>query len=201
MVGAVGFGAVTGALALPWLDRAWRRWAGAVWIRADGGRACRTGAPADPRRRRRGLRRRGRGLDHGSLFSQRRRPAVPARLGARPRARALWTGLLRLHDSAGALGWGALASLTTIPLALVAAAGLMLAGVGLMRSKPLSMQPSDLTPAGIWPEPQVAPPCRRPRPVMVVIEYLIDRPGRQLSAWRPNASLPSAVATAHTNGA
>ncbi len=93
--------------------------------------------------------------------------------------------------TAGALGWGALASLTSIPLALLAAAALMLAGVGLMRGRPLPAQPADLAPAGIWPEPEVATAVPGDRgPVMVVIEYLID-PARE-AAFRQAAERLSA---------
>jgi MFS family permease len=77
--------------------------------------------------------------------------------------------------TAGSLGWGALASFASIPLALLAAAVLMLAGIVLMRGKPLPATTSDLTAVSLWPEPALAAPVPGDRgPVMVTIEYVID---------------------------
>ena len=74
----------------------------------------------------------------------------------------------------GSLGWGALATWTSIPVALaIAAAGLLLA-ILLTRSYQLSSSPGDLTPSGHWPEPIVAAEIPGDRgPVMVTIEYRI----------------------------
>ncbi len=191
MVGAVGFGAVTGALALPWLDRrlgadglvqAGSALTAAVLavlallpIHAVAVAACAVAGVG--------------WIMVLSCLNVAAQQSLPD--WVRGRGLALYGLAFFGSMTAGALGWGALASLTTIPLALVAAAGLMLAGVGLMRSKPLSMQPSDLTPAGIWPEPQVAAPVPGDRgPVMVVIEYLID-PARE-TAFRLAAERLSA---------
>jgi MFS family permease len=76
--------------------------------------------------------------------------------------------------TAGSLGWGALATWTGIPFALaVAAIGLALA-IPLTRSYQLSFSPGDLTPSGHWPEPIVAAEIPGDRgPVMVTIEYQI----------------------------
>ncbi len=74
----------------------------------------------------------------------------------------------------GSLGWGALATWTSIPIALaVAATGLVLA-IPLTRSYRLSVFPGDLTPSGHWPEPIVAAAIPDDHgPVMVTIEYRI----------------------------
>lgn len=74
----------------------------------------------------------------------------------------------------GSLGWGALATWTGIPTALaVAATGLVLA-IPLTRGYQLSSAPGDLTPSGHWPEPIVAAGIPGDRgPVMVTIEYRI----------------------------
>lgn len=74
----------------------------------------------------------------------------------------------------GSLGWGALATWIGIPIALaVAAAGLVVA-IPLTRGYQLSVAPGDLTPSGHWPEPIVAAEIPGDRgPVMVTIEYRI----------------------------
>lgn len=76
--------------------------------------------------------------------------------------------------TAGSLGWGALALWTSIPIALaVAAAGLVLA-IPMMRSHQLSVPSGDLTPSAHWPEPIVAAEIEGDRgPVMVTIEYRV----------------------------
>jgi MFS family permease len=76
--------------------------------------------------------------------------------------------------TAGSLGWGALATWVGIPMALaVAAVGLVLA-IPLTRAYQLSVGPGDLTPSGHWPEPVVASEIPGDRgPVMVTIEYRV----------------------------
>ncbi|MEQ1615869.1 MAG: MFS transporter, partial [Hyphomicrobiaceae bacterium] len=77
--------------------------------------------------------------------------------------------------TAGSLGWGALATWTGIPVALAfAALGLVLA-IPLTHSYQLSVSPGDLTPSGHWPEPMVSAEIDDDRgPVMVTIEYCIS---------------------------
>ncbi len=74
----------------------------------------------------------------------------------------------------GSLGWGALATFAGIPVALaVAAAGLLLA-IPLTRRYELSVSAGDLTPSGHWPEPAVAALIAGDRgSVMVTIEYRV----------------------------
>lgn len=74
--------------------------------------------------------------------------------------------------TAGSLGWGALATWTGIPVALaVAAIGLLLA-IPLMRKYQVNVSPGDLTPSGHWPEPVAKADIPGDRgPVMVSIEY------------------------------
>ena len=74
----------------------------------------------------------------------------------------------------GSLGWGALATWAGIPVALaIAAAGLLLA-ITFTRGYTLSVSAGDLTPSGHWPEPAVADDIPGDRgPVMVTIEYRV----------------------------
>jgi len=74
----------------------------------------------------------------------------------------------------GALAWGALATWAGIPVALaVAAAGLLLA-IPITRRYELSASAGDLMPSGHWPEPTVAVEIAGDRgPVMVTIEYRV----------------------------
>lgn len=83
----------------------------------------------------------------------------------------------------GSLGWGALATFTGIPVALaVAAAGLLLA-IPLRRQHELSVSAGDLTPSGHWPEPAVAAEIPGDRgPVMVTVEYRV--PPEQQARFR-----------------
>lgn len=76
--------------------------------------------------------------------------------------------------TAGSLGWGALATWLGISLTLaVAALGLVLV-IPLTRGYRLTVSPGDLTPSGHWPEPISATEIPGDRgPVMVTIEYRI----------------------------
>ncbi len=77
--------------------------------------------------------------------------------------------------TAGSLGWGALATWVGIPITFaVAALGLVLA-IPLTRAYQLSVSPGDLTPSGHWPDPVVAAEVPGDRgPVMVTIEYRVS---------------------------
>lgn len=83
----------------------------------------------------------------------------------------------------GSLGWGALATWAGIPVALaIAAAGLLLA-IPLTRRYELSVSAGDLTPSGHWPEPAIAAEIPGDRgPVMVSIEYRV--PPEQQDGFR-----------------
>lgn len=74
----------------------------------------------------------------------------------------------------GSLGWGAIATFAGIPAALaVAAAGLLLS-IPMTQRYELIVSAGDLTPSGHWPEPAVAAEIPGDRgPVMVTIEYRV----------------------------
>jgi MFS family permease len=75
----------------------------------------------------------------------------------------------------GALFWGAAASLAGVLTALLLAAIGMIFGIWVTRSKTLLSSTSDLNPAGHWPEPVLALPVENDvGPVMVCIDYRID---------------------------
>lgn len=72
----------------------------------------------------------------------------------------------------GSLGWGALATWGGIPLTLAIAALGLVAAIPLGRVHQLNVSAGDLTPSGHWPEPIVATEVPEDRgPVMVTIEY------------------------------
>ncbi len=76
--------------------------------------------------------------------------------------------------TAGSIGWGALAQYAGIPVALVAAAAGMTFGILATRSLVLGEAARDLTPSGHWPEPPaVAAELGDRGPVMVLVEYRI----------------------------
>jgi MFS family permease len=174
MVGAVGFGAVAGALALPWLDR---RFGAERLVRAGSGLMAlvlallalspfRSGAIVASALAGVGW------IMVLSSLSVAAQQALPD--WVRGRGLALYGLVFFGAMTIGALGWGGLAALTTIPVALLGAAALMLAGIAFMRPKPLPAMVMDLAPAGIWPEPAVAAPIAGDRgPVMVTIDYQI----------------------------
>jgi MFS family permease len=76
--------------------------------------------------------------------------------------------------TAGSLGWGALAQWTSIPHALAAAAAGLVLAIPFTRAYRLNVSAGDLTPSGHWPEPIVASEIEGDRgPVMVTIEYRV----------------------------
>ncbi len=75
----------------------------------------------------------------------------------------------------GAIAWGALASWAGIGTALIAAAGGMLTGLWLLHRRKLHEGRVDLVPAGHWPEPAVPSGLAEDAgPVMVLVAYRID---------------------------
>lgn len=75
----------------------------------------------------------------------------------------------------GALLWGAIASWWGVPAALMCSAAGMILGILVLHRKRLSSQTGDLAPAGHWPEPMLARPVALDDgPVMVTIDYRID---------------------------
>ncbi|PPD13628.1 MAG: MFS transporter [Methylobacterium sp.] len=76
--------------------------------------------------------------------------------------------------TAGALLWGSLATYLGVATTLMIAAAGMLLGMLATRRKVLSAEPQDLAPAASWPEPVVVLPVEGDRgPVLVTIEYRI----------------------------
>jgi MFS family permease len=93
----------------------------------------------------------------------------------RGRGLALYLTVFYGAMSLGSLLWGAVASGTSLQLALaIAAAGAVLAMLALWVA-PLPAGNADLSPAQSWPDPVVALPVTDARgPVCVMIEYRID---------------------------
>jgi len=78
--------------------------------------------------------------------------------------------------TAGSLAWGRLADLSSVPTALLVAAGLGAVALLLSFWKPLPEAEPDLTPSMHWPEPAMAQALTSPHdaergPVMVMVRY------------------------------
>lgn len=78
--------------------------------------------------------------------------------------------------AAGSLVWGLLTGVADVETALTLAAVGLVAGVLLARRWPLAQsERSDLTPAGVWSDPNVdIEPRPDDGPVLITVEYLID---------------------------
>ena len=109
-----------------------------------------------------------------SSFNVAAQTAAPAWV----RARVLSVYLLVFMGgmAAGSVLWGAVATRTGIPLALVIAAGGLVVGLGVApRYRLQGAQQLDLTPSMHWPEPTVViEPHPDQGPVLVMLEYRID---------------------------
>ncbi|WP_198370207.1 MFS transporter [Roseomonas rosulenta] len=92
----------------------------------------------------------------------------------RGRVLAVYLTVFNGAMTAGSLGWGAVAQLVGVPGGLLAgAAGLMVVAILLHRIK-LPMGEADLAASNHWPEPLVAEPVAHDRgPVLILIEYRI----------------------------
>lgn len=92
----------------------------------------------------------------------------------RGRSLAVYLTVFNGAMTAGSLSWGAVAQWTSVPMALVAGAvGLVLAGLAAHRVK-LPKGEDDLAPSNHWPEPLTAAPVDNDRgPVLIQIEYRI----------------------------
>jgi MFS family permease len=94
------------------------------------------------------------------------------------RARGLSVFVMAFFGSmtAGSVLWGQVASGTSIPTALMGAAGLMLVGIVATRRQGLQVGAGlDLTPSSHWPEPVTANAVGGERgPVLVTVDYRID---------------------------
>jgi MFS family permease len=93
----------------------------------------------------------------------------------RGRALAIYLTVFNGAMAAGSLGWGVVAEAAGIPQTLlIAAAGLLVAGVVMHRVK-LPRGDADLVASNHWPEPLQAEPVGHDRgPVLITIEYRID---------------------------
>ncbi|UZE49836.1 MFS transporter [Rhodopseudomonas sp. P2A-2r] len=81
--------------------------------------------------------------------------------------------------AAGSLGWGALASVLGVPATLLASGcGLVMVALLLHRIK-LPAGEVDLTPSNHWPEPLTSEPVEHDRgPVLILVEYRVARGDR-----------------------
>ncbi|WP_307235053.1 MFS transporter [Pararhizobium capsulatum] len=97
----------------------------------------------------------------------------------RGRALAVYLTVFNGAMTAGSLGWGAIAQEIGVPIALlVSGAGLLIVALVLHRIK-LPSGDADLVPSNHWPEPLVAEPVEHDRgPVLILIEYRIARESR-----------------------
>lgn len=99
----------------------------------------------------------------------------------RGRALAVYLMVFNGAMAGGSLGWGCVAGVVGIPTTLlISAAGLLIAAIVLKRIR-LPAGEADLTPSSHWPEPLTADTVEHDRgPVLILIEYRIavsDRPG------------------------
>ncbi|MBA1275347.1 MFS transporter [Stutzerimonas azotifigens] len=92
----------------------------------------------------------------------------------RGRSLAVYLTVFNGAMTVGSLSWGAIAQLTGVPFTLLAGAvGLVVAGVAAHRLK-LPKGDADLMPSRHWPEPLTAAPVEHDRgPVLIQIEYRI----------------------------
>lgn len=93
----------------------------------------------------------------------------------RGRSLAVYLTVFNGAMTAGSLAWGAIAQWSGVPFALFAGAGgLVLVGLLAHRVK-LPRGEADLVPSNHWPEPLTAEPVEHDRgPVLILIEYRID---------------------------
>ncbi|SIQ86453.1 Predicted arabinose efflux permease, MFS family [Rhizobium sp. RU35A] len=93
----------------------------------------------------------------------------------RGRALAIYLTVFNGAMAGGSLGWGVVAEATGIaPALLISAFGLLVAGLAMHRVK-LPRGEADLVPSRHWPEPLLAAPVAHDRgPVLITVEYRID---------------------------
>ncbi|WBV41566.1 MFS transporter [Pseudoroseomonas cervicalis] len=98
----------------------------------------------------------------------------------RGRALAVYLTVFNGAMTAGSLGWGTLAEWLGVPLTLwVAALALALSAL-VLRRFPLPRGEADLTPSNHWPEPLLAAPVEHDRgPVLILIEYRLPPEARE----------------------
>lgn len=94
----------------------------------------------------------------------------------RARTLAVFQLVMQGGLAVGSLAWGLLTGLASVQIALTIAAAGLAGGVGLARRWPLAgSETADLTPAGVWSDPNVdIEPRPEDGPVLVTVEYEID---------------------------
>lgn len=97
----------------------------------------------------------------------------------RGRSLAVYLTVFNGAMTAGSLAWGAIATQIGVPYALLAGAvGLVVVGLVAHRIK-LPKGEADLAPSNHWPEPLTAAPIEHDRgPVLILIEYQVDPTNR-----------------------
>ncbi|MGB1560041.1 MAG: MFS transporter [Sinimarinibacterium flocculans] len=105
--------------------------------------------------------------------------AVPT--WVRARALSLYIIVFSGSIASGALAWGVLAQATSIPVALlVAACGALLALAAVRRIRLGAAEALDVTPSAHWPQPIVVNGLHRDRgPVLVTLEYAVTAETRE----------------------
>lgn len=94
----------------------------------------------------------------------------------RGRGLAVYLTVFNGAMTAGSIGWGAIGEVAGVPATLlIGAAGLFVAGIIMHRLK-LPSGEADLVPSNHWPEPLVAEPVGHDRgPVLILIEYHVEK--------------------------
>ncbi|MDX6806176.1 MFS transporter [Terrihabitans rhizophilus] len=97
----------------------------------------------------------------------------------RGRGLAVYLTVFNGAMTAGSLGWGAVGQAAGVPgTLLISAGGLLVAGLLMHRVK-LPSGEADLVPSNHWPEPLVAEPVPHDRgPVLILIEYRVEKAHR-----------------------
>jgi MFS family permease len=94
----------------------------------------------------------------------------------RGRGLAVYLTVFNGAMTAGSIGWGAVGEAAGVPgTLLIGAAGLFIAGLVMHRLK-LPAGDADMVPSNHWPEPLVAEPVAHDRgPVLILIEYSVEK--------------------------
>ncbi|CUX56560.1 MFS transporter [Rhizobium oryzihabitans] len=94
----------------------------------------------------------------------------------RGRGLAVYLTVFNGAMTAGSLGWGAVGEAAGVPgTLLIGAAGLFVAGLVMHRLK-LPTGDADMVPSNHWPEPLIAEPVAHDRgPVLILIEYNVEK--------------------------
>ncbi|WP_035484680.1 MFS transporter [Geminicoccus roseus] len=97
----------------------------------------------------------------------------------RGRGLAVYLTVFNGAMTAGSLGWGAVAEVLGVQPTLAVGAACLVAAALVAHRTPIPAGDSDLTPSSHWPEPILAEPVPHDRgPVMVLIEYRVDPASR-----------------------